>query len=146
MGGKTTASSFGGHRQLGGPQIVMPPSYLLTAVASGFRLPIGGGPQNGQSPKKFLVAAANWEAEATRSGSHNILQAKKSLGGSRRWLLKKSRGEKISAVNQLWVNVFALFGMLRCSGVCDWVVGLPSVWCGCVWFVYGSCIGRLPDF
>ena len=36
----------------GGHQIVMPPSYPLTTVANGFRLPIGGGLINVLPPKE----------------------------------------------------------------------------------------------
>ena len=105
---KITTSSFGGHRQLGGRshwrrspnlhasklssddgrQWLPPPNWLRP-------------PKRFASKNKILAAAANWEAEATRGGSHDILRAKKSLGGSRRWLRKNSGGEKISAVYQL---------------------------------------------
>ena len=65
------------------------------------RPPVASASRSAAASKTFCLQKKILAAEATRGGSHNILWPKKSSGGGRRWLRKKSGGEKISTVYQL---------------------------------------------
>ena len=71
----------------GGLQIILPPNYLLMAVACGFCLSIGGGAQNNLlSKKKFSRLPPFERRKPVKQEIRTFYRQKKSLGGGRQWL------------------------------------------------------------